>query len=396
MTLPTHIVLAWQGIIHIALVTPDLAATPPFIRTSSALASWRAYRHAVPRRCSGAALRKTTVRAPDLGFGGVLIQPVDNPENTSPTLRGSSNGLSDSDAASSCQQEQAIETNAALGMTVKGENSMPAEQRREEDVTRFQSVDHTDEPAFFVQFLEAINKLESIQALKRTIATQLQVQEGHVILDVGCGIGDAMQALALLVGSSGRVVGVDTSELMIAEARRRSTGVSLPVDYRVGDAQHLDFADQTFDRCRADRVFMYVPDPRRALAEMMRVARSGARIVVFDIDWDGVMVNHPDRALTRTMMRLGCDSVPQGWIGRQLPALFQECGLQDVSIIAHTILPDYAFFTRIYRGLLIGAQETGILSASELTQWWDSLEQTSQAGLFFAAVPGFIVSGRTR
>ena len=126
-----------------------------------------------------------------------------------------------------------------------------------------------------VQFLEAINLLASVQALKRNIAGQLQIKEGQRILDVGCGIGDAVQTLALLVGDTGRVVGLDNSALMIEEARKRTDGVSLPVDFRVGDAQQLTFADQTFDGCRADRVFMYLDDPRRALTEMIRVARSG-------------------------------------------------------------------------------------------------------------------------
>lgn len=110
----------------------------------------------------------------------------------------------------------------------------------------------------------------------------LPVQEGQRLLDVGCGIGDAVLTLAALVGSTGQVVGVDTSEHMIQEARRRSEGTGLPVDYRVGDAQHLEFAEESFDGCYANRVFMYLEDPRLALMEMIRVARRGARIVVFD------------------------------------------------------------------------------------------------------------------
>ena len=274
------------------------------------------------------------------------------------------------------------------------DNRFPSDETKAEDVGRFQSVDQTREPAFFVQFLEAINLLESVRALKRTIVAQLQPEEGQRILDVGCGIGDAVQTLALLVGDSGQVVGVDNSALMIEEARKRTDGVSLPVDFRVGDAQQLAFGDHTFDGCRADRVFMYLENPRRALSEMIRVARSGARIVIFDVDWDGVMVNHPDRGLTRKMIQVGCESVRQGWMGRQLPALFQTSGLKDVTITAHTILPDHAFFTRIYRGLLNGAQDAGTLTTSDLSEWWDALEQANRDGLFFAAVPGFIVGGQ--
>ena len=271
---------------------------------------------------------------------------------------------------------------------------MATGQTPAENVALFQSVDHTNHPVFFVRFLETINALESFQALKRIIVAQLQIQEGQCLLDVGCGIGDAVQALAPLVGDTGWVVGVDKSEQMIKEARRRVAEVNLPVVYQVGDAHQLDFADQTFDGCRADRVFMYLEDPRLALTEMIRVARSGACIVVFDIDWDAVMVNHPDRSLTRKIMQLACESVRQGWMGRQLPALFQESGLSEVTITAHTLLIDYAVCTNIYSGLLQRAQEAGSLSDIELSRWWGPLRQASEQGLFFAAVPGFIACGR--
>ncbi|HLY31903.1 MAG TPA: methyltransferase domain-containing protein [Ktedonobacterales bacterium] len=267
-------------------------------------------------------------------------------------------------------------------------------QKQAGNVANFRNVDQADEPAYFVPFLDAINRLESVQALKRSIAAQLQAQEGQSILDVGCGIGDAAQTLAALVGSAGRVVGVDSSEYLIQEARRRAEGTGLSVDYRVGDAHQLDFTDQSFDGCRADRVFMFLEDPRRALTEMIRVTRPGGRIVIYDIDWDGMMADHPDRALTRKVFHLGCESVRHGWMGRQLPALFRENALGDVTVSPHMIVPDYAFFTRVFRGLLNRASETGVISTSELSQWWDPLEQADQQGLFFAAVPGFIISGR--
>jgi ubiquinone/menaquinone biosynthesis C-methylase UbiE len=44
----------------------------------------------------------------------------------------------------------------------------------------------------------------------------------------------------------------------------------------VGDAQHLVFADATFDRCRAERVLMHLDHPEQALAEMVRVVRLGS------------------------------------------------------------------------------------------------------------------------
>ena len=61
------------------------------------------------------------------------------------------------------------------------------------------------------------------------------MQEGHHILDVGCGTGDDVLALARIVGETGRVVGIDNSETMIAEARQRAEGLDLVTsDYNHG------------------------------------------------------------------------------------------------------------------------------------------------------------------
>jgi hypothetical protein len=55
------------------------------------------------------------------------------------------------------------------------------------------------------------------------------------------------------------------------------------------------------------------------LAEMVRVTRGRGRIVVFDFDWDTLVIDHPDKETTRTFVQSHPDSIRNGWIGRQLP-----------------------------------------------------------------------------
>src|SRR5438105_2929053 len=109
-----------------------------------------------------------------------------------------------------------------------------------EDVTLFTAVDRSKDPAFFTRFLDEGNALASIQASKPLILEGLQLRPGHVVLDVGCGTGADVIDIARLVGTSGRVVGIDVSESLISEARRRWDDSRLPVECRVGDAQALD------------------------------------------------------------------------------------------------------------------------------------------------------------
>jgi len=264
--------------------------------------------------------------------------------------------------------------------------------------TGMRDVDRTTDPDFFVRYLDTASAQEPIQAFKRRSFELLEVKPGAQLLDVGCGTGDDVRTLAQMVGSTGRVVGVDHSETMIAEARKRAAGLNLPVEYHESDAHYLDFADDTFDGCRAERVFMHVENPRQTLAEMIRVTRPGGRIVVLDPDFETLVIDAADRSLTRKILNFCCDRIVRnGWIGRQRPALFRAAKLTDITISADTwIRTDYTAFMQSlrFREYTDRAQAAGIVSADEATSWLEELEQANQEGRFFAAMTFFFVSGR--
>ncbi len=263
---------------------------------------------------------------------------------------------------------------------------------QESSVTQFNSVDQAANPAFFPQFMDTSHALQTASAYKQRIMEQLALQEGATVLDVGCGTGQDAQDLAQAVGPRGRVVGVDCSETMLQVARSRTA--QLPIEYILADAIHLPFADASFDGCQASRVLGYLPEPELALAEMVRVARPGARIVTADADFDLTVVEIPDRALVRKMVHAICDQVQQGWLGRQMPRLFQQVGLEDVRVDGRMMRIDYAFFQLAFHGILQRALEAGAVSAEELARFWTALAQAEQAQHFFAGSVGFIVSGR--
>ena len=258
------------------------------------------------------------------------------------------------------------------------------------------SVDHTVDPAHYINYLDNASTMEFFQAYKRESYTLMNLREGHYALDVGCGAGDDVLAMAQIVGKTGRVVGIDNSATMIAEAKIRAEEVDAQVEFRLEDAHKLEFADNTFNGCRADRVFQHLKEPEQALSEMIRVARRGAWIVISEPDWETLVVDMPNKPLTRKILNHFCDETQSGWIGRELFRLFTSTGLLNISIIPRTVvLTDYAIANELFSFKVTAekVQKAGHITESESVEWCEYLTNASEAGRFFCAVTGFLGIG---
>lgn len=100
------------------------------------------------------------------------------------------------------------------------------------------------------------------------------VREGDRVLDVGSGTGSL--ALAVNAAHRSEVVGIDPSAAYVELARTRTADPRVRFD--VGDAQVLPYPDASFDKCLALLVINFIPDARKAVAEMRRVTRPGGRV----------------------------------------------------------------------------------------------------------------------
>jgi SAM-dependent methyltransferase len=94
------------------------------------------------------------------------------------------------------------------------------------------------------------------------------------LLDVGCGTGHFARQFA---AGGLAVVGLDVSRAMLAEARKWNG-----LDYVLGDALSLPFADGSFDLTSIITTLEFVPDPIRALSEAVRVSRRGILLGVLN------------------------------------------------------------------------------------------------------------------
>ena len=263
------------------------------------------------------------------------------------------------------------------------------------DVHRgFQDDGEAEKQAAFFRYLDNANRLESVEEYRKRILDLYPIEKGMRILDVGCGLGHEVQKLAEHVGPDGHVVGMDKSEALIAEARRRASEVSAPVEFFAGDASHLDLPDNSFDLCRAERFLIFLEDPQAVISEMIRVVRAGGNVVVFDFDYAGFSVDVPDQELMDRVRKIRIGSVPSPLIGRQLRRLFRQKGLLDIKVVPHVVQPTYALCRLVDEGVLANAVKQGSLARSDYETWWRELEVAARTGHFVAAWPGYIVGGR--
>lgn len=116
---------------------------------------------------------------------------------------------------------------------------------------------------------------------RATLVDRLAARVGESVLDLGTGPGEPALTIAAQVAPSGRVVGVDLSEKMIAIAQRTTRERRVPnAEFLVMDSSALTIGSETFDAAVSSFGFQIFTDPDAAGREAHRVLKPGGRIAV--------------------------------------------------------------------------------------------------------------------
>lgn len=261
---------------------------------------------------------------------------------------------------------------------------------RDQIACGFTAVDSQEDPQSCIRCLDTLRQEPFYVSYKRRVVELLGPRPGGVYLDVGAGTGDDARAVAKRIG--GTVIAIDSSATMMSEAVRRGLGTSV-----VGDAAHLPFADNTFDGCWSDRTFQHLPDPAQALGEMLRVTKSGGRLVVVDPDYGTQVMEFPDQELARRVLRYRAErGLRNGTLAHRMPAMFADLGLAQVRAEEMTLVVrdhtavDNVMGLRTWAG---AARSAGYLSEKEVARWERLFDETVATGHFMWAVAFFLTAG---
>jgi SAM-dependent methyltransferase len=212
--------------------------------------------------------------------------------------------------------------------------------------------------------------------LARAMRDAAGVEPGQRALDVGCGSGALVAALAEVLGPE-QVAGVDPSESFVEAAQARVPGARV----LVASAESLPFSDGEFDATLSQLVVNFLADPEQGLREMSRVTSEGGVVAgcVWDYGdgmtmlrafWDAASALDPNAADEATTMRF---ARPE-----QLEALWRGAGLADVDVGPIVVEAAYADFEDLWSPFPTGVGPAGAYAAS-----LDSDRQTALRDEFF-------------
>src|SRR5699024_1784198 len=129
--------------------------------------------------------------------------------------------------------------------------------------------------------LNNIIRYEQHKKKRKSIKKKMNDKDGSKELDFCCGKDDWTISLSKAVGPSGEEIGVDFSENMLEEGKKKTTDMQ-NIQLIHGDAMNLPFEDNEFDYVTIGFGLRNVPDYLATLKELNRVLKPGGMVVCLD------------------------------------------------------------------------------------------------------------------
>jgi ubiquinone/menaquinone biosynthesis C-methylase UbiE len=150
------------------------------------------------------------------------------------------------------------------------------------------------------------------------------LSSGDAVLEIGVGTGLSLEYFPADVD----VYGIDFSLGMLRHSQQKAQDDDTPMALFQMDAQSLAFPDKSFDRILACYVMTVIPDPARALREIIRVAKPGARVVFIN----HLRSNNPILSWFEEVFHPIFSGIGLFTLDKDLLGILTSCGIEDFSI----------------------------------------------------------------
>lgn len=118
------------------------------------------------------------------------------------------------------------------------------------------------------------------RAMAKKLLQHIDLRPGWSVLDAGTGTGLVALLAAPRVTKTGKVIGIDASEQMLAFARNKANQFGFSqCEFRIGDLHALDLPDNSLDAVLSEFALHYT-EPARTLAEFLRVLKPGGTLAM--------------------------------------------------------------------------------------------------------------------
>lgn len=161
------------------------------------------------------------------------------------------------------------------------------------------------------------------------------LKEGMSVLDVGCGTGSISKDIANIVGNSGKVIGIDTTEKFIESGKETYKDTK---NLSLVHADLFDFeTDEKFDLITAARMLQWLSNPKEALLKMKSLLKPKGKISILDYNHNNLEWN-PEPPVSmqefyKTFLKWRSDAGMNNGIADDLPQLMKEIGMVAIEKI---------------------------------------------------------------
>lgn len=218
----------------------------------------------------------------------------------------------------------------------------------------------------------------------------MDLPAGGVVLDVGCGTGVVARAIARLPGFEGSVIALDEDEDLIQAGLEMAAaeGIGERIEFRLGDAHHLELEDASVDGVAAQTAISHMKDPQQVLDEVHRVLKPDGSLAIFDGDYESRAFSCADHELGRTAeaaWRALPGHAPR--LIRDMPRLLQHAGFDLIEILPFVEYQsgDAGTWLDALERFAPRMVETGLMSTEDMERWKSALAKDSAEETFFTA-----------